>query len=262
MKNADIVDFRSVDRKKLMNFLMDQMPKSVYLLGDLESNGTNFTMFTALDNGEIRGVVCYFWGIPGTGIIWILGNEKTVAKFIDGLENETFVILIPVSSERKIRERFRNIISYQEYIMECTKTDSDARTENCRILGIDDVDQWGFLKTERTNFSREEKDQFVKNLKDQTCFGMFENGSLVSGAVIEAETRDMVVIGSVKTLSNHRNRGYATSLVGHIMHHYLEIGKKGYLFVRKDNIPAIRAYVKAGFTIVDEILISYNGIKP
>lgn len=261
MKNLDVVDSRSVDIEKLIDFLKLQMPKSVYLIGDIEANEGNLRAFVAIENHEIIGIICYFWGSPGSQIIWILGSEKTVERFIDGLDDEIFIVLLPLSSGKKLREKFPNITVNPEYIMECSKSDFNATTGDFRILGPDDIDQWGFLKTERKNLSREELAQNVKNLNSQLCFGLFLDGKLVSGCIIETETPEFAVIGSVKTLSNHRNKGYATSLMCNVMNYFVERGKKAYLFVRKDNTAAIRSYVRVGFTIVDEILLSSNGIK-
>lgn len=260
MKKAEIVDFRSLDREKIMVFLRNEMPKSVYLIGDLASGHENITMFAAVEDSRISGIILYYWGIPGTGIIWILGSEKTVERFIDGLEEGTFAILVPIESGKKLHEKFRDIRSYPEYIMICTEQVEDHENSDVRLLGTGDLNQWGYLKTERKTFSREENEQFLKNLQDQTCFGLFADGALVSGAMIESSTPEMAVVGSVKTLSNHRNKGYATALMASVVRHCRNNGQAVYLFVRKDNLPAIRAYRKVGFSIVDEILISYLGM--
>ncbi len=261
MKKAEIVDFRTLDRKEVMDFLRKQMPKSVYLIGDLVSGHENLTMFAAVEEPEITGIILYYWGVPGTGIIWILGNHGTVDRFIDGLEEGTFAILVPVESGKKLKEKFGDIRSYPEYIMRLSGKVAYNHDHDIRILGIDNLEQWAYLKTERKTFSREEREQFLGNLRDQVCFGLFVGKTLVSGAMIETSTSEMAVIGSVKTLSNQRNKGYATALMGAVASHCLTKGQDVYLFVRKDNSAAIRAYRKVGFTIVDEILISYLGME-
>jgi ribosomal protein S18 acetylase RimI-like enzyme len=219
-------------------------------------------MFAAVENSRISGIVLYYWGIPGTGIIWILGNERTVESFIDGLDEGTFAILAPIESKRKLNEKFRGIRSYPEYIMICNEQVADHDDSNVRILGTEDIEQWGYLRTERKTFSREENQQFLKNLNEQTCFGLFVDGTMVSGAVIESSTPEIAVIGSVKTLSNQRNKGYATELMVSVVRYCRKKGQTAYLFVRKDNLPAIRVYRLVGFSIVDEILISYLGMDP
>jgi ribosomal protein S18 acetylase RimI-like enzyme len=262
LKKADIVDFRTLDRQGVMEFLKEQMPRSVYLIGDMVSGHENLTMFAALEESKIKGIILYYWGVPGTGIIWILGNHGTVDRFIDGLEEGTFAILVPIESGKKLKEKFGDIRSYPEYIMKLTEQAADNHGgDDVRILGSDDLAQWGYLKTERKTFSREENDQFLKNLQEQTCFGLFVGGTLVSGAMIETGTSEIAVIGSVKTLSNHRNKGYATALMASVARYCRNNGQEVYLFVRKDNLPAIRSYRKVGFTIVDEILISYLGME-
>lgn len=260
MKKIEIVDFRSLDREKVIDFLMEQMPKSVYLIGDMLSGNVKFTMFAAVEDSRILGIILYYWGVPGSSIIWILGNRKTVGRFIESLDNGTFAILVPIESAEKLKERFKDARSYPEYIMLFKGHITDHSEGDFRILGPEDREQWGYLKTERKTFSREENDQFFRNLTDQTCFGLFANGIMVSGAVIEASSPEIAVIGSVKTLSAYRNKGYATALMASAVRYCHKNGQSVYLFVRKDNLPAIRAYMKVGFSIVDEILISYVGM--
>ncbi len=260
MKKAEIVDFRSLDREKIMDFLREQMPKSVYLIGDMLSGNGKFTMFASVEESRISAIILYYWGVPGTSLTWILGDHKAVGRFIAGLDEGTFAILVPMESSGKLKERFKDVRSYPEYIMLCNGQAADHSKGDFRILGPEDIDQWGYLKTERKTFSREENDQFLRHLTDQICFGLFADGIMVSGAVIETSTTQMAVIGSVKTLSAYRNKGYATALMASVVRYCRDNGQAAYLFVRKDNLPAIRAYRNVGFSIVDEILLSYVGM--
>lgn len=257
----EIIDYRSLEWQKIMDFLMKQMPKSVYLIGDMLSGSGKFSMFVAVEDSDISGIILYYWGIPGSGITWILGDHQTVERFIKSLDDGTFVILTPVELEKKLQERFRDVRSYPEHIMLCTGNDEYKTEIDFRILGPEYIDQWGFLQTERKSISREENDQFLRTLTNQTCFGIFVDKIMVSGAVIETSTPEMAVIGSVKTLSVYRNKGYATSLMASIVGYCHNKRQVLYLFVRKDNLAAITAYRKVGFSIVDEILISYIGLN-
>jgi predicted GNAT family acetyltransferase len=51
----------------------------------------------------------------------------------------------------------------------------------------------------------------------------------------------------VATHENHRNRGYATSIVSELVKRILEKLSTAMIYVLSDNMPAIRVYEKVGF---------------
>ncbi|MGC9209332.1 MAG: GNAT family N-acetyltransferase [Nitrososphaeria archaeon] len=61
------------------------------------------------------------------------------------------------------------------------------------------------------------------------------------------ETDDVAIIGGVVTREEFRNRGFATSVVSKLAYYIIKGGKIASLYVREDNIPAIRVYKKIGF---------------
>ncbi|MDH5461093.1 MAG: GNAT family N-acetyltransferase, partial [Candidatus Bathyarchaeota archaeon] len=55
------------------------------------------------------------------------------------------------------------------------------------------------------------------------------------------------VVGVVATHEEHRNRGYATSIVSRSVEEILDRLPLAMIYVSADNPPAIRAYKKVGF---------------
>jgi predicted GNAT family acetyltransferase len=55
------------------------------------------------------------------------------------------------------------------------------------------------------------------------------------------------LIGVVATHEDHRNKGYATSIVSELVRQILEKLPIAMIYVLRDNPPAIRAYEKVGF---------------
>ncbi len=70
---------------------------------------------------------------------------------------------------------------------------------------------------------------------------------IVSAAGMFPEASDSGRIDDVYTHLDHRSRGYATALVGHLCRILLDAGQRPHLSVDAANPPAIRAYEKLGF---------------
>jgi len=78
----------------------------------------------------------------------------------------------------------------------------------------------------------------------------------VAQAVIQVVTGRIAQIGGVYTNAHHRAKGYCKTLVAELCRRIFEAGKIPTLMVRKDNIPAVKAYHALGFTCYDEYLIT------
>ena len=81
--------------------------------------------------------------------------------------------------------------------------------------------------------------------------------NFVAKASINAKSSRYTQIGGVYTDNTYRGKGYAATLVNYIATNASNIGQRVVLFVRKDNIPAIRSYTKAGFKSQDSYGIVY-----
>jgi hypothetical protein len=72
------------------------------------------------------------------------------------------------------------------------------------------------------------------------------------------------MIGGVYTHPNHRNKGYATLATSTVTEEALKHAETAALFVRSDNLPAIRVYEKIGYKKIGEKLWvdMGTGLKP
>lgn len=82
-----------------------------------------------------------------------------------------------------------------------------------------------------------------------------KDGIMVAQAGIQTYTPQISQIGSVYTVEEERGKGYAKAVVSEICRRIVARGKTPTLCVKKDNIPAVRAYNALGFEHYDDYLI-------
>lgn len=88
--------------------------------------------------------------------------------------------------------------------------------------------------------------QIAERMNKRLWLGIKVDGQLVSigGATLDDWGSN---IGTVVTHENHRNKGYATSIVSSLVEQILQKSNLALIHVESDNPPAIRAYTKVGF---------------
>ena len=92
-----------------------------------------------------------------------------------------------------------------------------------------------------------------KFLREQIIYALFEKceANTVPRAVAKAGTnargQNWYQMGGVYTVPRHRGKGCAAFLAQHLALKNAEMGKQTALFVKDENIPAQKAYKKAGF---------------
>ena len=67
-------------------------------------------------------------------------------------------------------------------------------------------------------------------------------------------------LGGVYTEGRHRNRGLARAVVAAVLRHVFRTKPMASLYVKKDNIPALRLYTGLGFEIRRDFRVSYFGL--
>ena len=82
-----------------------------------------------------------------------------------------------------------------------------------------------------------------------------KNNKIVAEACIQTTTSIVNQIGGVFTKFEDRNRGYCKAVVSEICSRIVSRGKMPTLMVRKNNIPAVKAYTSLGFEYYDDYLI-------
>ena len=105
----------------------------------------------------------------------------------------------------------------------------------------------------RLNLRKILREQFVLGVRADNA----DSGFFVAKAGTNAIGLNWVQLGGVCTLPEFRGKGLATFLVNKIALQKLSDGKKTALFVKNKNLPAQKAYKKAGFVPLCPFSISY-----
>ena len=96
-----------------------------------------------------------------------------------------------------------------------------------------------------------------KSLRREMVYYTAEKGDAIAKAASNAQGFLYIQIGGVYTVEERRREGYGSKVLEILAAKIHKKGKKACLFVKKDNMPAIRLYSKLGFSIREEFRISY-----
>ena len=84
-------------------------------------------------------------------------------------------------------------------------------------------------------------------------YGVRENGRLLAMAGQRILVPGMAEVSGVSTWADHRGRGYARTLIGHVMREMVARGEQPFLHSYADNAGAIALYESLGFRIRREV---------
>lgn len=127
-------------------------------------------------------------------------------------------------------------------IIRCTKKDASRLMKlHVNYVNVEVLPSWkeAVPAVELLNLERSLKNFYVAAIE--------KDGQFVARALTNAQTRSYFQIGGVYTLDEYRSRGLAKDLVSHIAQKAHSLRKGCILFVKQENISAIRCYTNAGF---------------
>jgi len=101
----------------------------------------------------------------------------------------------------------------------------------------------------------------VADLMKEISYGLYENGQLASFVAAPEMLEDLAIIRGVYTAPECRGKGYATSICSAIVQTLLEQGKEVFLYVSKENQPAVKVYRKLGFKETGHVFLSFYAEK-
>jgi RimJ/RimL family protein N-acetyltransferase len=124
------------------------------------------------------------------------------------------------------------------------------KAKNARELGREDAE-------EVRNLLARESDR-IKDLLKGLSFGLHEKGQLVAFASAPEIIEDLAIIRGVYTQPNLRGKGYATKVCSAVTARLIEQGKEAFLYVSKENQPALNVYRKLGFRETGHVFLSFS----
>ena len=243
----------------LMNRILHK-DKSVYVITENTNtvqgvfsynSGHSFTAYIKAFTKEIKSQLKEF--IKENFIFCITGEEEQV------LEIEKIIYEVKKINPQDIREMYlMEFLTFDENykppftFYRCSINDEEEIFPlQCAYSLQEVIPEWKEqnLALERMNTE--------KILRNEIVFGVRQDNKIVSKVNTNAITENYFQIGGIFTLEAYRGKGYARELVKYFSYYARTQNKKIVLYVRRKNESALKAYLKAGYTIKSNYRIVY-----
>lgn len=107
-----------------------------------------------------------------------------------------------------------------------------------------------------TEFTPEEvAKKIAERAPEEELLFLSAGNRIVAQALVQTFTPEVSQIGGVGTFPEYQGKGYAKAVVSELCRRIIARGKTPTLIVKKDNLPAVRAYQSIGFTHYDDYLL-------
>ncbi|BCU67814.1 hypothetical protein HS7_12510 [Sulfolobales archaeon HS-7] len=209
--------------------------KYAFEIYDME-NESKYTEFII----HREGYLMFYRRFKHPNVILEADEEETLTYLISKISESKYILFTDPKWLGVVREKIPNAKIYGEILMICEnpKAFPDKRV---RRLSSDDLELTPY-SGKRLEFLSE-----ALSAGKTTVYGAFVDERFVSVAYTWIETESVAYIGGVLTEERYRNRGLAKAVVSAIANDIVKRGKIASLYVRDDNIPAIKAYEAVGF---------------
>lgn len=204
---------------------------------------TKILMATADD--EIEGMMVVF----RDSIVQVRGGREAVKVLLDQLDQKEIEMMVPLDCEDLLLERYDPGIRNEMFLMHLEKGEEIIQRVHEPVeLSMDDVEQISEIMIESYPdwWAHMTPDKVKENMGDLFWLGIKVDEEVLSFG----NTRFFDFgsnIGVVATHKDHRNRGYATSVVSALAEEIVQRSDRALIHVLKDNYPAVHTYSKVGF---------------
>ncbi|MCK5292448.1 MAG: GNAT family N-acetyltransferase [Thermoplasmata archaeon] len=199
----------------------------------------------AIDDDKIEGMMLVF----KDSIVQVRGGREAVEVLLDQLDQEEIEMMAPMDCEDMVLERYNPEIRNEMFLMHLEKGEEIVHREHEPVeLSMEHVERISEIMRESYPdwWAHMTPDKVKENMGDQLWLGIKVDGEALSFG----NTRFIDFgsnIGVVATHKDHRNRGYATSVVSALVEEILKRSDRALIHVLKDNYPAVHTYSKVGF---------------
>lgn len=177
---------------------------------------------------------------------YLLGMKRVVGPVYEGIKAFKETLEFNESSYMANKSLKPYIIDGLEFI------DPGERANDEVIKFLIHVRNKGFH--ENTNAEEVRKSLSFSSPEEDRIIAV-KDGKFVSYAKTQAYTNTIGQIGSVYTDEEERGKGYGKAVVSEICRRIIERNRIPTLIVKKNNIPAVKAYTSLGFENFDDYLL-------
>ena len=252
------------NKQRVIDSLRLDVIRHVFAFYDIQYEPEHATAYAAFENRNLKGYILIYTALDFPSVI--LECENSIAeKLIEYAPENHFIMhaqpnLLPI-----IEDKFPNAKHYIEDWMLVNKGEAKFfRSEHVhRLSSENDASKLAILLSSREDRPKRTK-RYMDWISKMPTYGVSVGSELVSYAGSFLQLPQVWMIGGVYTHPNHRNKGYATLATSTVTEEALKHAEAAALFVRSDNLPAIRVYGKIGYKKIGEKLWVDvgTGLKP
>lgn len=221
------------------------IPRYYFFAFDWKHNRDATRILLALEGNRIDGMMLVY----RQSIVQLRGNCDAVKALLERLDLEKVELQALDQHKQYALEKYKPTWSHEMMLMLLRKgeerllirhpivtLDASDAEQIAAIMKYADPEYWGTTT----------RQQIVEDVRNVNWLGIKVNRELVSiGSTRLTEWGGL--IGVVATHRDHRNKGYATSIVSKLVKQILEKLSIAMIYVLSDNPSAIRVYRKVGF---------------
>ena len=228
-------------------YVYHDVPHYYFFILDMKHDRPSTSITLALNQqNRIEGMMMTY----RQRIVQLRGSVEAAKALLSKLDIEKVEIQGLEAHRPLILDRFKKVRTTFELILMTLRKGEEAlrirhpvvklsvadAEEIAALMRAGDPEWWGETKAR----------QIAERMKERLWLGIKVDGQLVSigGATIDDWGSN---IGTVVTHEDHRNRGYATSVVSSLVKQILQKSDLALIHVESNNPPAIRVYTKVGF---------------
>ena len=210
---------------------------------------------------EIEIAFVNFFSERSLNFLFCIAGEKAGSEFIKDILRKNFGCSPFFSIDNKLMEngRFDSKINH-------LRENNQLLVSPCKIEEIDSIFPMQF------DYENEEVAIPGHKISPEACFANLENyveaGAVYIGKIgkncvckasVTAVGKGYILLGGVFTVQKYRRHGLAKKLINFLWEKMEQENKKITLFVKSDNIPALRLYSSCGFKSFCDYEILYYG---
>jgi len=230
---------------RILTFLYRDPTLYSYMIHCCYSPLISVEYYVALRNEQIEGLL-FKTNELKYPTIYLAGSLTAIETLLDSvhLNNKLIFRSIEDSLMPIVESKFDVRAKYRENLMVCFKeTFSPMFMHKPRKLGLEDLECVSKILKKTICETRK-----LIEMEHQIMYGIInEQGDIVSFASTEVILPEVATIGNVFTAPAYRNRGMAKSVVSAVTQDALERSRLCNLFVRENNMSAVRVYSALGY---------------
>lgn len=240
-----VVSLKPSFEKLFWQCVSEDIPHHFFFAFDWKYNRNYVEILLALENGKIEGMMLVY----KQSVVQLRGSRKAAKMLLERLNLEKIELQALEEHEPYILEKYVPTVTHRMLLMIVRKGDERPQV-SCPVVSLDasDAEQIAAIMRDAdpefwgTVTSQGIVDGINRGVK---WFGVKINGKAVSVGSVQI-TAWGGIIGTVATHKDHRNKGYATSVVSKLVKQALMEVPWVILYTLAEDLPAIRVYEKVG----------------